>query len=119
MVARAVCKDFGLELLTLQSKKELDDFKQIFTNTRKLSLGLTPMIITGGITRIKNEQKLWLWDAGGEDIPFGIPFAPGEPNNPDENCLCICNNHERCKIELLFADCPCTFMELSFFCEAK
>jgi hypothetical protein len=84
-------------------------------------MNLTQNIFTGGINIIAGgDDQDQIWDANGEEVLYYIPFAHGEPNSADEDCLCICNTgHGQCNDELFFADCPCYDKEMSFFCEER
>ena len=87
--AKLICHDYGLELVSFESEKEVDAFFQLCENSNLIN----DWFYVDGITEVERSLTEWYQADTGKKINFPIKFSSGEPNSGDggkiEKCLSI------------------------------
>lgn len=109
----AVCNSFGLEYLSLESKKESDHMSKLFS---ELSDKIDRDVYVSAITKTSSSgTKDWYWSSSGKNVSFEIDFAPGEPNNWNGEEYCLSFIVENSKT--LYNDMKCSDHASQFVCQ--
>jgi len=89
--AKALCKSFGLELATFETRTEADTFIQIAKENQFIKTNAHPYVIIDGMTLTPRSTTDWYWTRTGERIYFTLPWRVGEPNFADgvEYCMSL------------------------------
>lgn len=102
--ARAFCRSYGLELAKMETDVELNRVRSFLINNQN-SIPAN-FILVDGYTPTAKSTDNWYFTTTGVKIPLSIPWAAGEPNGANENCLSMgpkgtynfndveCNGHE-------------------------
>ena len=91
--ALSFCKSFEMDLVTLETAAESDNF---FNLCEKGTNNFYPYLFIGG-TNIGVDKDSWYWMKTGVEIKYNLRFSEGEPFNAGgrENCLAIYNNVDK------------------------
>lgn len=110
--ARSVCQSYEMDLMTLDSKQEYDDFMNAIVI--KASSLVDQWYTMGAFTTVKGTKDNWRWSRTGNKINFDINWAPNEPDGAKNNlCLTMLNTPR-----FIFFDSPCYgYLNYGFFCE--
>lgn len=86
--ALAVCKSFGMDIISFESKTESEKMLDICSRNADLFEVHT---YAGGLAANAFSLDEWYWMNSGKRLNFKLRFAPGEPNNHlgSEFCLSI------------------------------
>lgn len=113
--ARSICQNYGMEILTLETKSEANYVLEICKSHGQLFATSTHI---GGIAAGAKSQDKWFWVTTGEKINYNIKWLDGEPNNLHNGegmCLSIMKKPDG----FYFNDVRCNFEEQRFICEQK
>lgn len=86
--AKTLCKSYGLELLHLESKDEMNYFIKACNQYKNLFGDYT---FVDGVTDLGKSKTEWFYSETGRKVSFALPWLPGTPDNvgSDEHCLSI------------------------------
>lgn len=112
--ARGICQSYGLEILSLDSKKEHDEFLKQAVKSGSPIVG--EWFATGGIATKTLSVSDWYWMNSGEHIDYNLKWAGGEPNGASERCLWL----RKVGNDFSFYDVGCEEgSNQSFICQTK
>jgi len=85
--ARAICRSFDLELMTLESLNEAKSFLTMADNHNYFrSFGVIWIVIDGTTLTAKSLTD-WYWPQTGKKISFPMPWGVSQPSGGTEFCL--------------------------------
>lgn len=113
--ARAICKSYGLELMTLETLQEANLFLTMADNHSYFRTvnGICSSIDATTLT--SKSPTDWYWSQTGKKVSFQIPWFPGEPGGAPEFCLGICRASSTIKFG--YHDIPCDTWVYRFVCQ--
>lgn len=112
--ALAICSSYGMELMSIETKEEEDNFNTI-CNPQLHLFGQYNHI--GGLTTVGGTKDDWYWIHSGEKIQFPLAWPPGEPNFANsQKCLALHKTTGR----FMYNDIDCYGRhQEKFVCQAK
>lgn len=86
--ARAVCKSYDLDFVSLETRAEADNFFRLCFANQRFFKDWTHI---GGMSLNPLSRTEWYWVNSGNRLDYLMNFLPGEPNNDggEEHCLAI------------------------------
>jgi hypothetical protein len=108
--AHLFCKNFGMNLATLTTLEEYNNFKSVIIKLNRADVHMELFFVGG--TRVGAQS--WYWLSGGNDLAYKLNWGEGEPNNPvKEQCLSFYANNGA----LFWNDMTCDTPAIRFLCE--
>lgn len=86
VIARGICREYGLEIATLET---LDEMQTVSKICKKLSFHLTEYVHVGGMTLTGNSTFNWYWVITGKRIEYEMQWSDGEPNFYSRRQFCL------------------------------
>jgi hypothetical protein len=109
------CNIFDMNLVTLETKEEHDDFLKMMDKGAIPDIQVYPyQQVLIGATDIGTESDFY-WAATGKPLNYPIKWIDGEPNNLGNNEHCV--GLWRAKANYEFNDIPCSGYQTPFICE--
>lgn len=84
--ALAVCKSFGMDMISLETKTESEKMLEICSKNANL---FDVHTYAGGLTANSLTLDEWYWINSGKRLNYMLRFAPGEPNNHKGSEFCL------------------------------
>ena len=103
--SRAICRSYGLELVTLATLNETRAFLNMADNCKNLR---DLEILVDGASPSSNLATDWYWTKTGEKITFPIPWYTGQPNGFNNVQFCLSIYKENASKYFGFNDASCT-----------
>lgn len=86
VIARGICREYGLEIATLET---LDEMQTVSKICKKISFHLTEYVHVGGMTLTGNSTFNWYWVITGKRIEYEMQWSDGEPNFYSRRQFCL------------------------------
>lgn len=83
---RSICAAYGMEIVSFDSKNEMDSFLELCK--QKATLFKTQTHV-GGMTLEGKSLDKWYWVNSGNKVSYSLPFGPNEPNNDGGREFCL------------------------------
>lgn len=111
--ARSVCKDYGMDLLVLNSKDDFESFMKSIKENKEILLD--EWYTMGAVTTSIGSKDNWIFINGGSKLDFNINWAPDEPDGlKNQYCLTMLKTTD----DFIFYDSPCSgYYDYGFFCQ--
>jgi len=94
--ARAICKSYNMDIVSLETKEEADAFLSLCKSNSDV---LDTRAHVGAITLGSETNSTWFWVASGNSIDYPLKFGIGQPNNYGgfQRCLTVEWMDNECK----------------------
>lgn len=111
--SRAICKSYGLDLVTLETLQETRSFLKLADQCKTLQ---SLEILVDGATPSPNLKGDWYWTRTGVKITFPLPWDVGQPSGTNNIQFCLSIYKENMSKYFGFNDAFCT-KPLLFSCQ--
>lgn len=107
-----------MEFVSLETLREANHFSQLCEPNAQL---IERWTFVGGIATVAKSKTSWYWVNSGNRIDYDLKFAPGQPDNANNNemCLSIGFVSGNASLNLIFNDLPCSTVVTRFICQTK
>ncbi|KAL7013239.1 hypothetical protein ACKWTF_015287 [Chironomus riparius] len=116
--SKAICKAFGLELVTLETLAEARNFLALAESSSETKKLRAPFwIFIDGIELTPKSTTDWYWTKNGQKISFLIPWGPVQPDNWQGNERCFSIGKRDAGDRFGYNDHACSNVNLPFICQ--
>lgn len=112
--ARSVCKQYGFDLMSLDTLAEKNNFTAIYTTNKAL---FSKWVMVGAIETTRSNAATFIWVTTGKPISYPIPWTTSNPDNSGGNEWCLSFDWKQ--VDVQFNDIACSINPGHFICEQK